>query len=173
MEGTSITSKKAGQNRLSLPMVLILIGVIMATVALVEIIYMQFVYNNYLDNLPKDVGFILSLCGIFFIPFILLGISLLFMQLTVTTTPESRGWRLLLIFGAFVLLVGSLIISVYSWLAVYTDLNVMEDFDTVILFSRWASVLNAIGYLVVVFSTLFLIRAYLRGDIRFRPREQT
>jgi hypothetical protein len=169
MASEIVTPKQAESRMPWLPFLLIAIGVVMALISLINAFLNS--ANLYYSN-SNNINFVLAIFYGLFTPFIVLGVALFLLMLT----ESKKGWatwsKMIFIYGAFLLLFGSIFIIAMQFEFLYTD-NWTLNFDIIEYLGLGANVLTILGTILCGLAILFLVKAYLNGEIRgklgYRP----
>jgi hypothetical protein len=153
---------------LLLPLLLIAIGVILALIGLIYIILSYAGLLNY-SSLPTLL--IASLYALA-TPFIVAGVALLLLLLTESKKGMATWSKMIFAFGAFLFVVGGLFTVVFQveW---YYNQDWTSYLDLVEYLNLSATVLNFLGTFLCALAIILLARAYLKGEIRAKPREKS
>jgi hypothetical protein len=141
-----------------LPFSLIAISIIMA------FIHLNYIIFSYFEG-PYRESFILDgYSSHLILPLFALGMALLLMLFT----NANKGWatwsRLIFIGGTALLVLSGLIFFIY-----YYEASVSEEWGSYLEFYRtlalFGDVANVLGIMLCFISTVFLVKAYFKGEI--------
>jgi hypothetical protein len=161
------TNYLAKSRMLWIPLLLIAIGAVLALIGLSYVILSYAVLLKY-STIPTLL--IVSLYGLA-TPLIVVGVALLLIFLTESNKGMATWSKMIFVFGAFLLFVGGLF-SVAFQVEWYYNQDWTSNPDLMEYLNLSATALNFLGTFLCALAILLLARAYLKGEIRAKPREK-
>jgi len=131
---------------------------------LISLIYSFLTSVNLYYSSSINFNFILSIFYGLSTPFILLGVALFLLILTETKKGRATWSKMTFFYGAFLFLLGSVFIIAMQFEVFYNE-NWGFDSDLLIYLVLGANVLTLLGTILCALAILFLVKAYLNGDI--------
>jgi hypothetical protein len=144
-----------------LPFLLIAIGVAMASISLIYI----FLTNANLYHINSEsFNFILSIFYMLSTPFIVLGVALFLLILTESTKERATWSKMIFFYGAVLLVLSSVFTIAWQFEIVFNE-NWAFDSNLMEYLSLSSAVSSTIGTILCALAILFLVKAYLNGEI--------
>jgi len=169
MTSEMVTPNRAESRMPWLPFLLMAIGVVMALISLINTFLTS--ANLYYSNL-YDFNFVLSIFYGLSTPFIVLGVALFLLILTETKKGRASWSKTIFFYGAFLFVLGAVFAIAWQYEIVYNE-NWAFDSDLLMYLGLGANVLTLLGTILCAIAILFLVKAYLNGEIRtkhsYRP----
>jgi hypothetical protein len=146
------------------PFLLMAIGVAMALISLINVILTS--ANLYYSN-SNNFNFVLSIFYGLSTPFIMLGVTLFLLILTESTKGRATWSKMIFFYGAVLLALGSVFAIAWQFEIVYNE-NWAFNSDLLVYLGLGAGVLTLLGTILCALAILFLVKAYLNGEIHVK-----
>jgi len=162
MESDSASLNRTKYGKIWLPFILIMIGVALALIALIYAIFYEDIYRIfYSSNLSLIITIIYSLIS----PFIMLGIAL-FLLILIEPKKGVVAWSILIFFFGTVLFMLGGMLAIMIQYAFYYNPSWLENNNSWMTLSQAEMIANISGIILCTITGLFLVRAYLKGEVR-------
>jgi hypothetical protein len=143
---------------------LIAIGVAMA---LIELVYIFLIWAHLYQYYSNNLNFIFSIFYMLPTPLIVLGVALFLLKLTESKKGMATWSRMIFFCGAVLFIISGLFTIALQFEVVYYEdwafnLNIMA------YLSLTAAVLSILGTVLCAIAILFLVKAYLNGEIHVK-----
>jgi hypothetical protein len=164
MTSEIVTPNRAESRIPWLPFLLMAIGVAMALISLINVILTS--ANLYYSN-SNNFNFVLSIFYGLSTPFIMLGVTLFLLILTESKKGRATWSKMIFMYGAFLFLLGSVFIIAMQFEFFYNR-NWGFNSDLLVYLGLGAGVLTLLGTILCALAILFLVKAYLNGEIHVK-----
>ena len=164
MASEIVTPKRAESRIPSLPFLLMAIGVVMALISLINVFLTS--ANLYYSN-SNNFNFVLSIFYGLSTPFIVLGVALFLLILTESKKGRATWSKMIFMYGAFLFVLGSLFVIAMQFEFFY-NWNWAFNSDLFVYLGLGANLLNLLGTILCALAILFLVKAYLNGEIHVK-----
>jgi len=154
-----------GPQRLWAPFVFMVASLVLAFAYASLVVYSY--VNQYYPGLPDlsgDAGYFFSSMTTLIIPIFLIGISLMLHMRIRIVRGAAETWKLAFYGGTLLIFAGSLLnIIIFNSLLHYQDR--IGNFDLLNNVSFFGSLSYAVGTILCIIATIFLMISYLNGEL--------
>jgi hypothetical protein len=147
-----------------------MVGVVLA---LIELVYVIISYENlYQFSNTQSFSLLMVIAYSLVSPFIATGVAL-FLMILIEPKKGAASWSILIFFCGTVLFMLSGLLSVILQYEILYDENWPSSYDFWINLSLAGIITNILGIFFCTIAGLLLVRAYLKGEIRAKPKESS
>lgn len=163
-EGKEIVNSKWPRD-LWVPLLVLVIGLIFASIFAAYVIYAY--VDQFVADLPdpsRDFSYFLSTISLATIPLFIVSISLFLFLRTRAQGIAANRLKLVFFIGATLMVIGSSI-SILVYNVYFRSDRWIDNMDLVNHLTYFGELSNQMGFIICGVVAIFLIRAFLRGEI--------